>query len=105
MRTKEYRIWRIRVIRRDKKCVVCGSIKNRQAHHLNSYRYFKNDRYKEYNGVCLCKNCHINFHTNYKRSFRQKCTKEDFINFLYLMKNIKQDNDRIISYSLPLLEE
>ena len=33
-RTKEYRLWRIKVIRRDTKCVICGSRDNREAHHV-----------------------------------------------------------------------
>jgi len=83
-KTREYRVWRVKVIRRDKKCVVCGSIKDRQAHHLNSGSYFPDERFDVDNGVCLCKECHINFHTNFKNSFREKCTKKDFDNFMDL---------------------
>ena len=43
--TREYRIWRAKVIRRDKRCVICGSIKNRQAHHLNHGSYFPDERF------------------------------------------------------------
>ena len=84
--SKEYRIWRIKVIRRDKRCVICGSIKNRVAHHLNHASYFPEQRYDVENGVCLCRDCHIQFHCNFKRSFKQKCTKYDFENFKQLAK-------------------
>ena len=82
--TRDYRIWRAKVIRRDKRCVVCGSIKNRQAHHLNSGSYFPDERYDIKNGVCLCSECHMNFHNNFKNSYREKCTKKDFDNFMQL---------------------
>jgi len=86
---KSYRIWRINVIRRDKLCQICGTRKNRQAHHLNSGSYFLEDRYEIDNGICLCKNCHIEFHTNYKRSFKEKCTKYDWENFSALFSYLK----------------
>ena len=87
--TREYRLWKVGVIRRDKACVVCGTRNNRQAHHLNSASYFEGERVDVENGVCLCKDCHTNFHTNFKRSFREKCTKYDFNNFLSLVTYIK----------------
>jgi predicted restriction endonuclease len=87
--TRDYRIWRAKIVRRDKRCVVCGSIKNRQAHHLNAGSYFPNDRFKIDNGVCLCSSCHIQFHNNFKNSFREKCTKKDFLNFIDLVKYLK----------------
>ena len=87
--SKEYRVWRVKVIRRNKRCVICGSLKRREAHHLNSASYFKNQRFDVSNGVCLCHDCHMQFHTNYKKSYRQKCTKYDFYNFIDLVKYFK----------------
>jgi 5-methylcytosine-specific restriction endonuclease McrA len=86
--TREYRVWRALVIRRDKRCVVCNSLQNRQAHHKNSASYFPDDRFDPENGVCLCRKCHTDFHTNFKRSFREKCTKYDYDNFITLLENI-----------------
>ena len=80
-RSKEYRHWRVKVIRRDKKCVICGSIKNRQAHHMNHATYFSDERFDPENGITLCASCHQQFHNNFKQNTRQKCTKEDFKNF------------------------
>ncbi|RMD45420.1 MAG: HNH endonuclease [Aquificota bacterium] len=87
--TKEYRLWRIKIIRRDKRCKICGSIKSRQAHHLNSGSFFPNERFLLENGICLCKDCHSQFHNNYKKSFREKCTKYDFDNFFQLVNYFK----------------
>ena len=93
-RTREYRVWKASVIRRDKRCVVCDSIKNRQAHHKNHASYFKEERYDVENGVTLCHHCHIQYHCNYHRSFRQKCTKYSWSNFLSLLDYIvKLDNN------------
>jgi len=91
-KTREYRLWRAAVIRRDKVCRVCKSNKHREAHHLDSYYYFPYKRTDLENGVCLCKRCHIAFHTMYKKSFRQKCTKDDFENFMDLVEYIKKIN-------------
>lgn len=95
-KTREYRKWRIGVIRRDKVCQICGSRKHRQAHHMNSGSYFPDERTDLDNGVCLCGSCHTQFHCNYKRSFRQKCTKYDFENFktlvMYLKSIFNKDN-------------
>ena len=82
---RKYRIWRVKIIRRDKCCILCGSKKRKSAHHLNSWSYFPDERYDLDNGVCLCANCHITFHTDFKRSYRQKCTKYDFRNYIALI--------------------
>jgi len=49
-------------------CKICnekGGILN--AHHLNGYHWFKEGRFDIENGVCLCKNCHTEFHNKYGR--------------------------------------
>ena len=84
--SREGRVWRARVIRRDKVCQVpgCGSRQGRQAHHINSASYFPEERFDEDNGIVFCKGCHMNFHNNFKRSYRQKCTEYDLNNFMTL---------------------
>jgi len=88
--SREYRKWRAQVIRRDVKCVICGSIKKRVAHHLNHASYFIDERFDVDNGVCLCEECHIQFHNNFKRNNRVKCTKYDFDNFVKLLRYAKE---------------
>ena len=83
-RTRKYRIWRVQVIRRDKVCAVCGSVKRRQAHHKNSGAYFADERFNVENGITLCSSCHTKYHCDYHRSFREKCTSYDFDNFMSL---------------------
>lgn len=88
-RTKEYRRWRIHVIRRDKCCVICGTLKNREAHHMNHSTYFVDERFDVDNGITICKYCHMVFHTSFKRSYRTKCTKYDFGQFVELIDRMK----------------
>lgn len=88
-RTRDYRQWRIAVIRRDKCCTICGSRKRRTAHHLDNGAHHPDGRFDVDNGICLCNGCHTNFHTNFKRSFRTKCTRYDMANFLQLVEYIR----------------
>jgi len=87
--SKEYRLWRASVIRRDIRCKICNSLQDREAHHLNHAIYFAGMRFDVDNGVTLCKKCHTQYHTNYHNSFREKCEKKDFENFMSLVKYIK----------------
>jgi len=83
-----YRIWKITVIRRDRVCQVCGSRKKRQAHHINSARYFPHLRFIADNGICLCYSCHFHFyHILFKGGTKKKTTKEDFVKFMEIAKH------------------
>jgi hypothetical protein len=83
-RTREYRSWRAAVIMRDKRCVICNSMKNRHAHHVNHASFFKEQRFEVDNGVTLCSVCHQNYHCNFHRSYRTKCDEYNFMNFVKL---------------------
>ena len=89
-KTKEYRHWRINVIKRDKCCMICGSKKKRQAHHLKNGNNHPKYRFDVDNGITLCYDCHRNFHTNFKKNYHQKTTEEDFKNFVTLINYIKE---------------
>ena len=86
-RTREYRLWRVAVIRRDGVCQVdgCNTRQNRHAHHIESGSYNLELRYVVENGITLCKDCHMNYHNNFNRSYRVKTTKYNFDNFITLM--------------------
>ena len=75
--TRDYRVWRAQVIRRDKVCKVCGTLKARHAHHLNHATYFPEQRFDVSNGITLCGKCHSHFHNDFKKSTREKCTEHD----------------------------
>ncbi len=59
-KTKEYRHWRNAVLERDNyQCTECGDADNRlDAHHLFSFTYFPELRFKVSNGKTVCVSCH-----------------------------------------------
>jgi hypothetical protein len=88
-KTREYRRWRVLVIRRDKVCDVCGSRKRRHAHHLNSGAYHQKERFLVGNGITLCSECHSRYHNDFNRSYRVKTTLYNYKNFKSLVKYLK----------------
>jgi len=89
--TREYRLWRVACIRRDKLCVICGSRYKRSVHHIKNGAHHPKDRFDVDNGVTLCggRGCHNAFHTMFKSSYRKKTTKADWENFLDLVEYVK----------------
>lgn len=61
--------WAAEVKRRDfYTCVICGRKGVAlNAHHLNGWANFPEERYIVSNGVCLCCACHDSFHDIYKK--------------------------------------
>ena len=108
--TKEYHKWKEKVIERDKKCLICGNTKHLNSHHINSASYFPNERFNIENGVTLCHNHHTMFHNSYKNSYRQKCTKKDFANFLEMMIKISEETgfynkEKMVEFRKKVLKE
>lgn len=87
--SKEYRQWRALVIRRDKVCQCCSTIKNRHAHHINHATFNVSDRFNVDNGITLCKNCHSILHNSIVGNYRKKCTKSHLDNLLELRDYFK----------------
>jgi 5-methylcytosine-specific restriction endonuclease McrA len=72
-RLKNYREWQPLVLARDGfKCVICGSTDDLNAHHLNSYHRYVEDRYDLANGVTLCLPHHGSPFARIKGSFHMK---------------------------------
>lgn len=58
--------WRKRVFKRDKyTCQCCHKKGHLNAHHLNSYNWYKEGRFDVNNGITLCEKCHKLFHKKY----------------------------------------
>lgn len=75
--------WATAVKRRDNfTCQVCGSKEKIIAHHINSYKSDKENRYNVENGITLCRECHTDFHCNFMGDYRQPCNEEDFEQYL-----------------------
>lgn len=61
----EYRMWRDKVISRDRVCQCCGGDKHLQAHHVFGYKHNKDLRVDDENGITLCVFCHKKYHSYY----------------------------------------
>lgn len=72
--------FRNKVYRRDKyTCQVCGQVGGTlNAHHLDSWNWAKDKRFKISNGVTLCEDCHNEFHNIHGKGNN---TKEQFKEF------------------------
>jgi hypothetical protein len=96
----QLRLWSIRVRRRDKRCVICGSMERREAHHVYCKSYYPELAYDLANGVTLCgsdkktgNRCHHAFHILYKLGYRKKCTRDDWERFVRLAEWGRGQND------------
>lgn len=63
------------------------------AHHLNNYRDYKEERTNVNNGITLCQKCHKNFHKIYKN---RNNTKEQYIEYQSQYRVNLVDNDKAI---------
>lgn len=85
-----YKQWAKDVKKKDNySCVVCGdsSSGNLVSHHLDAWLSFPEKRFDLDNGVCLCKDCHYDFHGQYGNGDN---TKEQFIEFFGLKNGNNQ---------------
>ena len=64
---KVVKIWASDVLRRDNyTCIICGKRGGKLvAHHLDGWNWNISGRFVISNGVCLCSNCHYEFHKMY----------------------------------------
>lgn len=93
-----YAEWRVAVYKRDGyTCQCCGSKKSIHAHHLFAYSTYREYRTALNNGITLCKECHIDFHSTYGKG---KNTPDQFYEYYNIVvnKNIpvtEELNDKI----------
>lgn len=83
----EYKKFAKQVFQRDNyKCIICGSTKKLNAHHLNAWHWYPQGRFDPNNAVTLCghKNgCHSMFHKMFGKHLN---TKEQFEKFIHFQK-------------------
>jgi len=89
MKTPEYRMFRLKVIDRDKVCQQCGATTNLEVHHIKEFALYPRLRLDEQNALTLCKSCHTK-----TDSFGRKTYNIEFIIINYLL-----NYDRKISCS------
>ena len=63
--TKEYNLWKNKVLKRDKICQCCGGDKYLEVHHIYNYHDYTDLRTDVENGIVLCKWCHGKFNSYY----------------------------------------
>ena len=63
-------------------CDKCQDEDHLEVHHLNDKSHFPRQRYTIKNLRVLCRDCHTEFHTEFKSGFREKCTREDYFEWL-----------------------
>ena len=92
-KTEKDTIWKKKIFARDNyTCQKCRKQSNLIAHHLNSYNWCVKERYMTENGICLCQDCHKNFHSIYGYGNN---TKEQFFEWLNKKLEILPYNGRI----------
>jgi len=75
-KSREYRQWKVTVIRLGKVCRCCGSRKDRHAHHIKKAQNYPDLRFAVENGIVLCKICHSYLHNRIARGYRYRCGRE-----------------------------
>ena len=89
--SRNYRVWRAKVIRRDKVCQVCGSLQDRHAHHKDDASTHMGSRFAVSNGVVLCGSHHRMFHASYKNSYQEPCTEKEYENFIEMIEALREE--------------
>jgi len=69
----------------DNECAKCGAKKRLQAHHIFSRNMYPQYEKRYGNGICLCVDCHRDFHKKYG----YKCNESDLADFLGISDNAK----------------
>jgi len=81
-----YRHWAEDIKKRDGCCMICGSEKKLNAHHINDASNHPDLRYDMDNGITLCRKCHVLYHILFRGGYRKKTTKKDFKKYRALVK-------------------
>ena len=81
--TKENDQWRKAIYKRDGNvCRACGMRRMLHAHHLFNWSEYPQFRYRLYNGITLCENCHEDFHKLYGKKNNTVVQIRDYISSL-----------------------
>ena len=73
-KSRDYRMWRAAVIRRDRVCQIhgCGRKRTRHAHHIRNAQHHPELRFDVGNGITVCGRCHWAIHNLVRPSYRHK---------------------------------
>lgn len=86
-----YDEWKIQVRKQaNYTCDCCGKRGGKlNSHHLDDYHTHKELATDINNGVCLCKECHKEFHVKFMGGYRTPTTREDYLKFKQMKQNEK----------------
>ena len=112
--SEDYRLYRQEVMKKDNySCVVCGTHKNLEVHHIYSFAIYPSDRLNPASGMCLCwlhhsTSSNIGFHRIYGNNNNTPEQLEEYINNIWqlngenkkfdvysYMENFESDNTEI----------
>lgn len=112
--SEDYRLYRQEVIKKDNySCVVCGTHKNLEVHHIYSFAIYPSERLNPASGMCLCwlhhsTSSNIGFHRIYGNNNTTPEQLEEYINNIWqlngenkkfdvysYMENFESDNTEI----------
>jgi len=86
--SREWRICKIIVKRRDKVCQICGNLQYREVHHICDASYHKELRYDPDNCIVLCRTCHrFMYHILFKGGYRKKTDEKDLYKYMTIAKH------------------
>jgi hypothetical protein len=63
--------------RDNRTCQKCGSTQDICVHHIEDIKSNGESGADPSNGICLCRSCHINFHTKFMGHFNKPCARAD----------------------------
>lgn len=88
------------------RCVICGSKKNLEPHHVNQVKPYNKSYSDINNGVIMCKKCHRQYHEKYMGEIntftlllfmRDSFKGKNGLNSMQLNKKLKQSN-KVLKY-------
>lgn len=77
--TPAYHEWREKVLKKYRKCVICGTKQNLHCHHIVPFSVNRWKRYSVSNGIVLCEHHHSLYHSEYDISECNNKTLKKFI--------------------------
>ena len=76
-------------LKRDNKtCQNCGSTTNIHVHHIVNISSNNELVTNVDNGICLCKQCHTDFHVNFNGGFKEPCNQDDLDKWMSKSKEL-----------------
>lgn len=91
----DYNLYRQEVMKKDGyKCIVCGTNKDLEVHHIYPFAIYPNDRLNPKTGICMCKIHHsisspIGFHKIYGMTNNTPEQLEEYVNSIWRLTNIE----------------